>query len=607
MKQSHRIIVSSLVALAAVTAAGCSSGSRESGDVTSSFKKSEACIECHNTNKVSPVTGAVIVEEWKNSAHNLKNGAACTDCHNPDGASTHPVGSITSNPGDNVCDACHTAATMKTGSDHFSNTGASYLGFATRDRAAAGTFTVNACRTCHNPHDTSSLIQVNRDWKASGHGNIGSAAFNDDPFIKYASGGCARCHSGSGFRYFMTNNQTTRTAAVLGSYSSAKEAIGCSACHTDYAWKRITALSTFATFSAPYKRSPKGGTKAFPTNVGDTSLCIPCHAGRSGGGNVLATTNFANTSLPSPHYLPAAGLMYMKQGYTDFVPGSTVIGTSTYAKTLTIDNSTDPVNGISGGVSSTHRKLGTSLINGDSHNASFFVTGNYLSTGGPCVACHMKANHTLKIDAAAYNKVCVKCHQSEGVIALDGNNFQTYFLEPQKEVFQNAIRLAIQLLKDNYGILFRDSSTTNTFSAGLFGGGFYDLILDPTGATGVMDWTRGGTLTTAEAQNLMGAAFNIRLLANDPAAYAHARTYARRLLYDSIDFVDDKVNNLSVGVTALTVSGQSGALVAGKYSKGSSAYSDGTLTVLGTGTSESMLYIIGWDRTTGAWSSPERP
>jgi hypothetical protein len=45
----------------------------------------------------------------------------------------------------------------------------------------------------------------------------------------------------------------------------------------------------------------------------------------------------------------------------------------------------------------------------------------------------------------------------------------------------------------------------------------------------------------------------------------------------------------------------------GVYGKGTAAYTDGTLTTLASGTTEAMLYLIGWSRTTGGWSSPERP
>ena len=113
------------------------------------------------------------------------------------------------------------------------------------------------------------------------------------------------------------------------------------------------------------------------------------------------------------------------------------------------------------------------------------------------------------------------------------------------------------------------------------------------------DWTRG-TGNQAFGKKMMGACFNINLLAKEPAAYVHARSYVRRLIYDSIDFLDDGTMNLSVSATALATDPTD-------YGKGATAYTDGTLTTLAPGTTESMVYLINWSRSTGAWSSPERP
>jgi hypothetical protein len=104
---------------------------------------------------------------------------------------------------------------------------------------------------------------------------------------------------------------------------------------------------------------------------------------------------------------------------------------------------------------------------------------------------------------------------------------------------------------------------------------------------------------------LLGAVSNIAMLSNDAAAFAHARTYSRRLIYDSIDYLDDGIINQSVGATALSAA--VATAMPGVYGKGTAAYTDGTLTTLASGTTEAMLYLIGWSRTTGGWSSPERP
>jgi len=47
----------------------------------------------------------------------------------------------------------------------------------------------------------------------------------------------------------------------------------------------------------------------------------------------------------------------------------------------------------------------------------------------------------------------------------------------------------------------------------------------------------------------MGAAFNYNLLKHDPGAFAHNSNYVKRLIYDSIDWLDDNQLNHSAGVT----------------------------------------------------------
>jgi hypothetical protein len=51
----------------------------------------------------------------------------------------------------------------------------------------------------------------------------------------------------------------------------------------------------------------------------------------------------------------------------------------------------------------------------------------------------------------------------------------------------------------------------------------------------------------------LGAAFNLNLLEHDPGGYVHNRVYAKRLLYDSIDWADDNQLNFSVGNTLSTL------------------------------------------------------
>ncbi len=620
MSQTKRIIMAaSLSLLAALLLGGCGSGNREGTTGTPALAASQACIGCHN-GAVSSVTGNLIVADWLKSAHNTKNGASCDDCHKVGG---HPLdGSVPAIPNNAVCVTCHTV-TVQLSAPHFGNFSASYLG-GPAGSLVAGTLlnpssnNVHAsnCNGCHNPHDPTSLLAVNQQWAQSAHAATNDEPFKGEAFIKNTS--CNRCHSGTGFRYYMTTgNQTPITKAILGQYSSAKEVIGCSSCHTDYSWNRIptdprpaTATFTpprFANFSTPYARYANVG-KFFPGNlnnptlsgtgvydVGDTKLCIPCHSGRSGRTGASIVNNGTAVSGPTdPHYFPAAGTMFMKVGFINFTSQGAAIGTSTYGKSLISSDD------LSGGVTSTHRKLGTAAIHGDSHNPSFFVPGN-LDSGGPCVTCHMAAGHTWEITGTTYNNVCINCHTSERGTPLNASNFLSAFVDENRDQMNNALALAVKLLETNYDITVSLADVESPQEA--------TFVRKSTGAAVNLAAAPFTSLPLTTQYKLRGAMFNVALGYKENSSFVHARTYMRRLIYDSIDFLDDGLMNLSVGTTALGAVGQTvlDANGAAAFGKGTTAFTDSTLTTLASGTTPSMTYILGFSRTTGAWSTPERP
>jgi hypothetical protein len=62
-------------------------------------------------------------------------------------------------------------------------------------------------------------------------------------------------------------------------------------------------------------------------------------------------------------------------------------------------------------------------------------------------------------------------------------------------------------------------------------------------------------------KNNMGAAFNFNLFEHDPGAYVHNRYYVKRLIYDSLDWLDDNLMNYSVGATLSAECGSGSAPV----------------------------------------------
>ena len=107
---------------------------------------------------------------------------------------------------------------------------------------------------------------------------------------------------------------------------------------------------------------------------------------------------------------------------------------------------------------------------------------------------------------------------------------------------------------------------------------------------------------------MMGSAYNLNLLIKDQGAYAHARTYVRRLIYDTVDFLDDNKMNFSVGATAKAYDSVKYVQDTKAYVIGNNACTGaaGPTVTFGTTTGD-MVYLLGWNRTTGAWNTPERP
>ncbi|MCM0082761.1 hypothetical protein L4X63_14295 [Geomonas sp. Red32] len=530
---------------------------------------------------------------------------------------------------------------------------------------AAGTYKVQymvgsaACTTCHNPSESTLQAAAREAWAESAHGETTGAAWMPGSGHLWRNAGattdfsqvipkndCQRCHTADGFAQFADSKFTNITPVDTAANAVVNSPLNCNTCHTNNSFDRRSVVSlaaaaygngkTYASYPAPdstvgvgvatfYNISTvdkvtgltvKARTAVKFPDVGESNMCNSCHSGRLGGATLVQAVNnglsLSNSGFQNSHYLAASGLMYAKVGFTAFTSASATIGSSTYGKTLT--SSLD----MNGGVSSTHRNLGTPAIVGD-HS----IVAGTLDENGPCITCHMRAKlsgaqanrpdagHKLEINADAYNQVCINCHTSEGSatgpVALDSTNFLQKFVEPNQNAFQVSLNLAIKLLKDNYNISYNSAAYPY----------FYDesLPLDSKGnKQSVTDWTRGGTLSNASALKLEGACLNINLLSREPAAFVHARSYVRRLVYDTIDFLDNGTIDLSVATTASTVDPTN-------FGAGATAYTDGTLGTFATGTTEGMLYLKAWNRSAvvgngtaqapqypaGSWAAVERP
>ncbi|NJD90487.1 MAG: cytochrome C [Geobacter sp.] len=460
--------------------------------------------------------------------------------------------------------------------------------------------------------------------------NVMAAAHTGGQFAgsRNANRLCVRCHTETGFKeYYVTTGDVTATTPTV----AKTEILTCRGCHSNAATGALRVMK--GAKAAPNYTTDLGhtpvmtntatgyalayGKKPFP-DVAGSNLCITCHDGRTGDPAEQVTnynTGAAITTPNGPHDMPAAAVMYLKMGYLNLSTGAGATSSAAYRKTLMSDQD-------GGSVTSTHRKLGTPAIIGDTHKnkdgVATFATADLagkLASNGPCATCHLGGSHSLQIDQKAIAAVCNRCHSSEG-----GNDittiaaFQQHFLEPQSEVFQNAIALAYEAFNSKAGQnAIRFAKTTSgswrAYAKASFDTNYAAYIAgtgaEPTSAVAA-DYTSAAAAYGSQ-EKMFGALGNVRLFVRDTAAYAHARTYTRRLLYDSIDYLDDGSLNMTVGATALARSAVSTSLVSGFYGKGATAYTDNTLTTPASGTTESILFILGWSRSTGAWNAVERP
>lgn len=531
MRLLQKPLYAFLTVLLAASLSACGEKTVTAPDVTSKLEESQPCFGCHGgvgstAKSVNKLTGGSYADEWLRSAHNTKNGASCKDCHEPlaghpnscntchGGRPQGPSHDVTVNPDTSgKCAKCHTLKAgfsvsafngnfINTQTAHFNNlTGAKFpASFVTST-------TAGACRTCHNPHDTTTAMATLRAWSRSGHGDttaapwtyydFKTALFNDPKSV------CNRCHTTTGFIKYVS----TGDSAPWGNASDkSKEVLMCSACHLDYSYR----LRSTAAVTAPYA----GGPVTYP-DMGASNLCLNCHVGLASGNNIKnIQRNYTSASFVNSHYLTAGGTVFGEIGYE-----------------FTDRNYSDPS-------FYAHRYLGTA----DSRGKSAATSGS-----GPCVACHLAnktgpgEKHTLKpyvVSGTTLSPTCetIGCHgPKEGQPAARD---QIWLRDTWQAQYQDALAALNYLLANNSyrKLVFISSSPYFTSKK-------WHSINGPV------------TDTTISGMNNMGAAFNYNLLIHDRGGVAHNRYYTRRLIYDSIDWLDDNLINNSVGATLSALPG----------------------------------------------------
>ncbi len=404
------------------------------------------------------------------------------------------------------------------------------------------------CSNCHNPHGTA---DIDRGWAASPHGNMsgngwihynwscdGTNALGCGPTTTSAAPNinsrlyCQRCHTTTGYIAYntaiTTGNTALFTALDTGIFPPGlnppvpyqpnwkPEMLQCQGCHTDNRGGIRNPGPFTATYD--YRASPVGAPAGAPSlfyshatfqfpDRGAANLCVLCHSGRTNGDTIknlntdptLPAADFSKLKAADGHHATAAAVMFRGIGYQ-------------YA-----DRSYENP------AAYRHFQIGTAAVP---------------NTGmdGPCVGCHMfrssgPANHLFSCVSksgttvvSVSSEVCFNCHAGSSTSLASVVDAERLAYTYALGIFQ------VQVTTANAFHPAMTSSTTSWLAPG--------------------DTDISGNTT---GKSNLGAYFNFASLnGNEMGAYVHNSTYTKRLIYDSIDWLDDGVLNYSVGSTLQT-------------------------------------------------------
>lgn len=643
--------------------AGCGSSSDNAAAPGSKLAEAQACFACHG-NAVSPGTGANIITEWKASVHNTSNAASCVDCHEPQ---NHP---------NNLCSTCHNGGTLagvdevqrnpdkrgkclkchngqlvpndtarfdigyhtgltlhidnsgigvNTQRAHFNNsTSSNYPGsFVSSKYLYKEGVSEGACRKCHNPHDTTSKIQYNRDWARAAHGSTpglqgvnefwvkareeydfktaGSSRTADQALSDNTSNTfevCVRCHTTTGYINYVQSGfknvqpfagpgyavKTMDAAVALNSSvdksrispDKSKELTNCNACHDSgndspysFRLRKVNQVTTYYNYSGKTAGAMKQAVRGYGVTYPDykeSNMCVACHSGRLVG-NVIKMAdarglNIANAAALLPHFRGSAATMAQVAAF-NYYTSAAMYASDIYS----------------------HKYVGI----GVNPNVPFPIDGLKADSRGygPCIGCHMNSNGTdtpsnsgstshtfmpVNRDAAdlytgdanaksiskIVSKACSNCHS--GAHAWTPASLQQW-----KDEYKAGVNAFLEVA---YYALNKSGAPTNRRFLDSEGRpGFRSITNWSATSTDLQDWLKTGASNTMagsgfvdpvtkssiagvrKAAYTMGAVFNYFVLYYDPGAYAHNNAYVKRMIYDSIDWLDDGVLNSSVSST----------------------------------------------------------
>jgi hypothetical protein len=549
-------------------------------DVTYSDVQCRTCHDAHNPDTLLKSATASNSAEYE----------TCTNCHMDQGMihgvnSGHSWTGPHADPGDPDAGIGNFDASEIIYDTHFDNPdtpdrnsrGQALGGTGGIDGYVLDTSNDHVCRDCHNVHSADNTI--NEQWAKSAHGghilDVKERAFlntsDADPDVaiqnaeKVINGtdfygavtsetgdawvhyqwkdmgnvldpdpsegrrACQQCHTSTGYKSYMTNPAiyNALTDNVFTAISNQAELLYCWACHSDSAG----GLRDKYKFSDTTSYDEPAGRVASVPDLSGSNVCMACHSGRASGYEAIKTSSviFNDTSFKNPHYLAAGGTVFKTTGYE---------------------------------------------YNGVSYTGWFQHDSIGSEENGPCVGCHMnheeghtfeaveKDSVTHEITAVtAFEDTCSECHG--GTIQGD--------IEVLREGYEAALdelEAALAAKDIIYAPAYPYFYNAGGYQAGYSGDCFKNVAKRnwKTGGTYTYSYSAGPPArcsnvgpsiigTAGTGRNNMGAAFNLALLHHEPGAYVHNSQYARRLVFDSIDWIDNNILDGTISITNTTALG----------------------------------------------------
>jgi hypothetical protein len=549
------------------------------------------CQFCHSANGIGsqpPDGPRTLFNNWSSSKHKEK-GIVCARCHvgadqgghpgmPPNCSACHP--NVHTWESEGVCLRCHDAhkpwpPTMA-GYPHFSS-------YSTAQYVTPNLPSTVSCDSCHKRTPTAAAFDVytaNKEWAKSAHGNPRSTAYigvgpyteaNLEAFdFKFlgtagttpsamaastnpataAAKDCVRCHTSTGYVNYVTpadvNNPNSTTFTRMAPWGTAgdrtREMVSCPTCHTPTPFSAtfsrrqvgttltvtplgfdpistaiVTAYFNYSSLETKKIRRSKAlisfDNAGVPLFTGESNICIVCHSGRAVG-DIIKQTSSPNCSS-SPTIACRLGNGNQTTGSSNaFWSNADFIDPhgGCQANMLYPDNLRPAY------------EYRTATISSTSHAGIGVEPGPSGNAPGACVACHMSGpdKHTFTVLSSASNGVIGKarsmCYTCHGPSTF-GFGADLSVLQGKKDGYIAALSfIKAQLAARN--IYYNRSVPPYFFTK--------PDAASQTYANRTLNWQNA---------DVMGAAFNLRLLDADNG-WVHNGTYAKHVLYDTIDYLD---------------------------------------------------------------------